>query len=290
MSFEKVVDARVWGVTVQDTDIRMTAGDSSANVFTARANPLRGTLFWDRCMYVLHNVTVAGTDDGGSYTVTVETDAIVGYTGLPIAEASGIGGDSPATIILDNLHQSASSPLPTHLHINETATGAGITLTCDVIAKQYRGVLGTPGSNTSERILQGTMLKGNSQGFEVGDDAGISVDVTFAVDGASASSLGMSRMRLWDNAMFWAVAGVSAAGTHDVDIIGEASGTTFSIASTGTGAITATAGIKVPVVNKFYGQCPNPTAIIWTEVTSGGVSDARVVMIAKGGRGSAAKR
>ncbi len=43
--------------------------------------------------------------------------------------------------------------------------------------------------------------------------------------------------------------------------------------------------------NQFYGQCPNPSAMIWTEETGGdGVSDMRIVAIAKSGRGSMAKR
>ncbi len=236
MSFEKVVEARIWGVTAQDSDLRTVAGDSSGGTFTGKKNPLRGTLFWDDCMFVLQNVAVTGGATGGSYTVSIETDAIVGYTGLPIAQVV-LGPNSATTVVMDNLHQSKSAPLATHLFIDQTATGGDLTLTCDVIAKQYRGTLGTAGSNTSERVLQGTMLRGNSQGFEVGDDAGISVDVTFAVtaQGLSASNLGMGRMRLWDSALFWVVAGVSIAGTHDVDIVGLVGGATVSIASTGTG-------------------------------------------------------
>ena len=45
------------------------------------------------------------------------------------------------------------------------------------------------------------------------------------------------------------------------------------------------------LANAFYGQCPTPTAIIWTEETgTDGVSDPRVVVLAKSGRGSQAKR
>lgn len=186
MSFEKIVNAPIWGVTSQNADLRTVTGYSSGGTFTGLRNPLRGSLFWDRCMYVLQNVAVAGGATGGSYTVTIETDAVVGYTGLPIARTT-LGPNSGTTIVMDNLHQSASSPLPTHMFIDQTATGGGITLTCEVIAKQYRGTLGTPGSNTSERVLQGTMLRGTSAGaIDSGaDDQGISADTTFAI-GTSA--------------------------------------------------------------------------------------------------------
>jgi hypothetical protein len=289
MGFEKVVEARIFGITTQDADLRMTAGDSSGGTFTARANPLKGSLMWDRAMFVLQNVAVTGGATGGSFTVTIETDALAGYTGLPIARAT-LGPDSATTVVMDNLHQSAASPLPTHIFIDETAGTREVTFTCDVIAKQYRGTLGTPGANTSERILQGDLIKGNSAGFEVGDDAGISVDVTFDLTGASGSQIGMHRMRHWDNALFWAVAGVSIAGTHDVDVVSEVGGATVTIATTGTGGALNVAGEKLALANNFYGQCPNPTAVIWTEVTAGGVSDARVVGIAKSGRGSMGKR
>jgi hypothetical protein len=283
-------DAPIWGVTTQNSDLRVTAGYSSGGTFTALNNPLRGTLFWDRCMFVLQNVAVAGGATGGSYTVTIETDAVAGYTGLPIARAADIGPNSATTIVMDNLHQSPSSPLPTHMFIDQTATGGGITLNCQAVAKQYRGTLGTQGGRTAERVLEGDMIRGNSSGFEVGDDAGISVDVTFDLTGNSGSQLGMHRMRLWDNAMYWAVAGVSIAGTHDIDVVTSVGGATVSIATTGTGGALNVAGEKLALASNFYGQSPNPTAIIWTEVTAGGVSDARVVGIAKGGRGSMGKR
>ena len=287
MAFEKVVEARIWGVTNQNADLRLTAGDSSGGTFTGRANPLRGTLMWDDCMYVLQGVSVAGGATGGSYTVTIQTDAVVGYTGLPIASAT-IGPLTPATVIMDNLHQSKASPLPTHIFIDQTATGGGIWLQAHAIAKQYRGTLGTAGANTSERILQGTMLRGASGGG-FADGRGMTEDATFTL-GTTGSALGMHRMRLWDHALYWAVAGNSIAGTHDVDIIGLVGGVSTSIASTGTGGALNVAGEKLALASNFYGQSPNPTAIIWTETTAGGVSDARVVMMAKGGRGSLAKR
>lgn len=287
MGFEKTVEQRIWGVTTQNSDLRTVTGDSSGGTFTNRVNPLKGSLMWDRALYVLQNVAIAGGATGGSYTVTIETDAVVGYTGLPIARAA-LGPNSATTIVMDSLHQAPSSPLPTHLFIDQTATGGGITLTCDVIAKQYRGTLGTPGANTSERVLQGTMIQGTGDGPFTGD-AGISVDVTFVL-GTSGSNLGMNRMRHWDNALFWAVAGNSIAGTHDIDIVSSVGGNTVSIASTGTAGALNVAGEKLALTNAFYGQSPRPTQIIWTETTAGGVSDARVVMMAKSGRGGLAKR
>jgi len=289
MSFEKVMDVRLFGVTGQNADCYMPIGDSSGGTFTGKANPLRGTLLWDSCMYVLHGVSVAGGATGGSYTVTVCTNAVGGYTGLPIANAT-IGPLTKSTVVLDNLHNSASSPLPTHLFIDQTAAGGGIWLQCFAIAKQYRGTLGTAGGKaTSERIVQGDMLVGTSKNRQFTTDRGIDADTTLTVGGASASNVGLNRMRLWDTAMYWAVAGVSVAGTHDVDIVGSVGGTTFSIASTGAAGALDAAGEKLAIASNFYGQSPNPTAIIWTEVTAGGVSDARVVVIAKGGRGSMGK-
>lgn len=285
MGFEKVVNTRIFGVTAQNTDLRMTAGDSVGDTFTRRDNPLRGTLLWDRAMYVLQNVTVAGGATGGSYTVTIETDAVVGFTGLPIARAT-LGPNSPTTVVMDSLHQSPASPLPTHLFIDQTAAGA-MTLTCDVIAKQYRGTLGTPGANTSERILQGTMI--NSSSGEFGDGAGFNASATYTL-GTSGSNLGMNRMRLWDTALFWAVAGVSVNGAYDIDIIGSVGGNTISFNTTGVGGALDAAGEKVAIPSNFYGQCPNPSAIIWTEESAGdGISDCSIVMIAKGHRGQMAK-
>lgn len=288
MAFGKVVEARVWGVTNQASDVRLPVGDSSAGTHTAFPNPLRGTLLWDRCFYVLQGVSVAGGATGGSWTVTVQTDAVRGYTGLPIASVAGIGPLTARRVVLTNSHNSPGSPLPTHLFIDQTATGGGIWLQCHAIAKQYRGVLGSPAAGTAERIIQGTMLRGTSTGGAFANDRGFDEDSTVTL-GTTGSALGMHNLRLWDTAFYWAVAGVSMAGTHDVDIVGRIGGATFSIASTGaTGALDA-AGEKLAIASNVGGQSPNPTAIIWTEVTAGGVSDARVVVLAKSGRGSQAK-
>ncbi|KKN27297.1 hypothetical protein LCGC14_0866120 [marine sediment metagenome] len=291
MSWEKVVNTRIWGVTGQESDIRMTAGDSSGGTFTGKANPLRGSLFWDRCMFVLQGVSVGGAATGGSFTVTIETDAIVGYTGMPIARATGIGPNSNSTIVMDSLHQSAASPLPTHLNIDITAGGSddGLTANCHVIAKQYRGVLGSPAIATAERVIMGNMIKGTSDTIDFSGDEGVSADTTFTL-GTSGTDLGLNKMRLWDNAMYWAVSGNTEAGEHDVDIIATVGGTTVSIASTGVAGALGVPDAKIALVNNFYGQTPNPSAIIWTEVGAGGVSDFRVVVMAKSGRGSMAKR
>jgi len=293
MGFDKVVATRLFGVTTQVTDLRLAIkGDSAGGTLTASPNPLRGTLVWDRAMFVLKKVSVAGGATGGSYTITLETDAVKGYTGLPIARASGLGPNSKAQVIMTNLHQSSGAPLPTHVFIDQTAAGGGITCECHVIAKQYRGSLSTPGAASAERVLQGTMVVGGSvSGGYFKDGRGFTEDTTLVI-GTSATNLGMNRMRLWDNAFFWAVQGVSANGTHDVDIIATIDGTTFSIASTGTAALDIagdSTSYRVALANNFYGLCPNPSQIIWTEVGAGGVSDARVVMLAKSGRGSLAK-
>lgn len=294
MGFDKTVNARLWGVTTQASELRTVTGDSTGGTFTNRVNPLRGSLFWDRGMYVLQNVAIAGGATGGSFTVTIETDAVAGQTGLPIARASGLGPNSATTIIMDSLHQSPATPLPTHMFIDEVAGGGGITLTCDVIAKQYRGTLGTPGAGTSERILQGTVVRGvSATGTQFVSGTGFNASETVAMSGVSASDLGMGRMRLWDNAMFWAVAGVSVDGGYDIDMISSVGGNTVSVASTGTGGLLTgvSRAIRVAIANNFYGQCPNPTAMIWTETSAGdGISDMRIVGIAKSGRGSMAKR
>lgn len=296
MGFEKVVETQIWGVTVQNSELRTVTGDSTGGTFTGRINPLRGSLMWDRCMFVLQDVVVAGGATGGSYSITIETDAVIGYTGLPIARVTGVGPESNTTIIMDNLHQSPSSPLPTHLFIDQTATGGGLTLTCHVIAKQYRGDFGVAAQGSAERIAQGTMLAGNSSTVDFSGDEGISADTTFTI-GTSGSLVGMNRLRLWDNAMFWAVqndlAG-GAIGTHDVDIVATIGGNTVSIATTGTGGaldiVADSTSHRVAIPNSYFGLCPRPSTIIWTEVDAGGVSDPRIVFIAKAGRGSLAKR
>ena len=289
MGFDKTYNVRLWGVTNQNADVRLTAGDSSAGTFTRQVNPLRGTLVWDRCAYVLTGVSVAGGATGGSYTVTIETDAVSGYTGLPIARVTGIGPNTRGRVVLTNLHDSPSSPLPTHINIDQTATGGGIWFQCFALAKQYRGTLGTAGANTAERVIQGTMLRGASfVGGPFTDGRGMTEDATFTL-GTSGSNIGLNRMRLWDTAFFWVQAGNSVAGTHDVDIVSTVNGLTFSVASTGTGGALDAANERLALASNVGGLTPNPTHIIWTETTAGGVSDARVIALVKSGRGSYAK-
>lgn len=276
LNFGKVVEAQLWGVTSQNSDLRMPMGNSTGGTFTGKVNPLRGTLVWDECAYVLTGVSVNGGATGGSYTVTIETDAIAGYTALPIARAT-LGPNSVAPVIMDNLHQSQGSPLPTHLNIDQTASGAA-SFQCHVLAKQYRGVLGTAGNKTSERILQGSLVS----------IATISADTTFIL-GTTDMDLGMGRMRLWDKAFFWGIAGSTITGTWDVDIVGRIGGQTTSIASTGVAGALTTQGHKIALANNFYGLAFNPTQVIVTEVSAGTMQIADVVGVAKSGRGSLAK-
>ncbi len=291
MGFERTVDQRIWGVTTQNaTNNRMTTGDSSGGTFTPRVNPLGASLFWDSAMYVLQNVAVAGAATGGSYSITIQTDAVAGFTGLPIASVTGVGPNSATTLIMDNLHQSPSSPLPTHMLITQTAAGGGLTMTCDVVARQYRGTLGTAGQGTSERVLQGVMIRGNSSTVDFSGDEGFNASATFTI-GTSGSTLGMNRMRFWDHALYWAVAGNSQDGGFDIDIVSSVGGNTVTIATTGAGSALNAADEKLAIANQFFGQSPNPTAIIWTENTGGdGISDVSIVMLAKSGRGGLATK
>lgn len=288
MGFDKTVESRIWGVTTQNSTVRLPIGYSAGGTQTNIKNPLRGSLLWDKCMYVLQKVAVAGGATGGSYTLTVETNAVAGEDNLPIANAV-LGPNSPTTVVMSNVHDASASPLPTQLLIAQDAAGGGATFDCHVIARQYRGTLGTPGQNTAERILQGHMIRGLSNTPDFSGDEGISADVTFTL-GTSGSDLGMHRMRLWDTALFWAINGATVAGTHDVDLVASVGGVTTSIATTGTAGKLNAANERLALTNHFHGQCPNPTQIIWTEVTAGGISDPRIVMIAKSGRGSMAKR
>ena len=289
VGFDKTKDFRIAGVTNQNATVRMPIGDSSGGTFTRIVNPLRGTLFWDQCMYVLQGVSVAGGATGGSYTIQIDTDALTGYTGLPIAKTVvTLGPLSKKTQILDNLHKSPSSALPTHVTVTQTATGGGIWFQLTALAKQYRGVLSTPGTKTSERIIQGNMLRGTSSGGQFGDDKGIAASTTFTL-GTTGSDLGLGKMRLWDSFCAWVVSGNSLSGTHDINIVSKVGGNTVIVATTGDGGGLSAAGQRLAIGNSFYGQIPNPTQIIWRVVSAGGVSDARIVILAKSGRGSMGK-
>ena len=288
INFSKVVDSPLFGVTQQVLDVRLPIGHSTGGTHTSRANPLRGTLFWDRCMYVMSGISINGGATGGSFTVTVETDAIAGYTALPIARVR-LGPNSTGTVVMDSLHRSAGSPVPTHLNIDQTVANAGTTqagsFVVHCVAKQYRGVLGTQGAKSAEHILQGS-LAGNQSATSAGGD--FTTDTTLVV-GITDTSIGMGRMRLWDAAMFWAIAGSTITGTWEVDIVGTVGGRTVTIATTGTTGNIATIGDKFALANAAYGQCVNPTRVIVTEVNAGTINALEVVGIAKSGRGSMAK-
>ena len=278
IQFAKVVEAQLWGVTAQNSDIRFAMGNSAGGTFVAKANPLRGTLFWDDCCFVLTGVSAAGGATGGSYTVTIETNAIAGYTALPIARAT-IGPNTARTVVMDNLHHCKGSPMPTTLFIDQTATGGGLSLQAHCIAKQYRGALGMQGNKTAERILQGSLVS----------PAAITADTTFIL-GATDTDLGMKHMRLWDAAMFWLILGSTTTGTWDADIIGRVGGSTVTIATTGAAGAGSAQGDKIALTNNFYGQAFTPTQVIITEVNAGSAEIVDVVGIAKSGRGSMGKR
>lgn len=287
MSFEKVKDVRPWGVTNQNSTVRLTTGDSSGGTFTGIVNPFRGTIMWDQAMFVLQGVSVAGGATGGSYTITLETDAVLGVTGLPIARAVGIGPLTKKTVILTSMHNSESAPLPTHINITQTASGGGIWFQLWALARQYRGTFGAPGQKTAERVLQGVMLRGTSTSGQFGDDRGFVASATFTL-GTTGNNQGLGRMRLWDSALYFLVTGNSVSGAHDVSIIGKMGGTTVTIASTGnSGTIGAVGRFAIP--SNFNGQSPNPTQIIWGVSSAGGVSDGRIIVLAKSGRGQMSK-
>lgn len=287
LNFGKVKEVRLWGVTAQFNDVRLPIGDSAGNAHTSRPNPLRGTLFWDRCTYVLSGVSVNGGATGGSFTVTIETDAIRGYTALPIARVR-LGPNSTGRIVMDSLHRSAASPLPTHLNIDSTITAGStqaLSFAVHAFAKQYRGVLGTAGSGSAERVLQGSMA-GDQRATSTGGD--FTADTTLFV-GTTDTAIGMGRMRLWDNAMFWAIAGSTVTGSWEVDVVATTNGGTVTIATTGTTGNITTTGDKFALANAMYGQALNPSRIIVTEVGAGTINGLEVVGLAKSGRGSLAK-
>ncbi len=100
------------------------------------------------------------------------------------------GPNSPPTVV-ENLHQSPAAPLPTHMNIEQTAPGGGLTLTCEVIAERSKQttrtlILGAPGTAQS------------------------------------------NRKRPWRRALFWAVADV-VTGSHDADLIANVDGSMVSI-------------------------------------------------------------
>lgn len=288
MAFDKSVKARIAGVTNQNTtlDALNALGDSTGNAFTAIVNPLRASRFWDTCAFVMTGISVAGMATGGSYTVTLYTNAIAGYTGLPVASLTGIGPNSPKSLVMTNSHQAKCAPLPTHFLVTQTAAGGGLWFQLHANAKQYRGTLSNSGSRSSERVLEGTMM--NSEKVLATNDNDINSSSTFTLSatGASGSYAGLDKMDIWDNAVYWVVAGETISGTHDVTMVGTIGGVTFPIATTGTGGALNVAGEKLALASNVYGCSPKPTAILWTVASAGGTSSARVVVAAKSGRGS----
>lgn len=285
MSFERTRQNRVWGVTNQNSTVRMVMGDSSGGTFTKMVNPFRGALVWDDLMFVLQGVSVAGGATGGSYTVTIHTDAIIGYTGLPVAATATIGPNSPKTIVFENSHFARCGALPTHMLVTQTASGGGIWFQCHAMGRWERGTFGTRGIKTSERVIQGTMLRGTSAQGQFGDDAGLSASTVLTL-GTTGTNLGTNRLRLWDSAMFWAVAGNTISGSHDLNIIAKVGGTTATIATTGLGGALSSAGQKIAIGSSFHGLCPTPTQIIFKIASAGGVSDLRIVGVFKSRRGT----
>lgn len=287
MKIDKSVDAPIFGVTSQNSDVILLVGDSSGGTFTSRINPLKGALVWDRASYFISRLAVAGGATGGSYSLTLETDVVKGYTALPIARVA-VGPNSASELEFTKLHGGPGSPLPTQLNINQTAAGGALTCIVNVVAKQYRGTLAHAPANTAERVIMGDLIRGNSA-HQFSGDEGVSADTTFVL-GTSGSDLGMGRMRMWDTAFFWAVAGNTVAGGHDADVVGTVAGETFSVASTGVAGVISAANERVALASKFDGASVNPSQIIWTEVSAGGVSDFRIVALAKSGRGTMGKR
>lgn len=291
MSFSKVVDTAIFTASLLNSSQRMplsgTYSGATLSTVTALANPLRGTLLWDECIYTITGVTVAGGATGGSYTITLETDAVMGYTALPIASVIlGPNHVNGAAIIMDNNHHCPGSPLPTHVQMTQGSTGL-CSFTINAVAKQYRGTLGTAGNRTSERVLQGSLL--GNPGPGAGTITTITTDTTFVL-GRTDTDIGMGKMRLWDNAFFWAVGNSATTGTWDVDIVGRVGGATTTLARTGTAGTITALWDKKPLINQFYGCMVNPTHVIVTEVSAGTIAGLEVVGIAKGGRGTQAKR
>jgi hypothetical protein len=295
MAYDKTLDTWLFEAVLVNSTVRKElgpklSGADLATVTTARANPMRGTLLWDEAMYIITGMTVAGGATGGSYTITLQTDAILGYTALPIASAT-IGPNHKLTgaIVMDNVHQSPGSPLPTHVQITQGSTGL-CHFTINAIAKQYRGVLGGNTNKTSERIMVGR-LHGDATPATPSSET---VDTNYPL--GNTNTLGLHKLRLWDKAFFWAIGTSAVTGTWDVDIVSYVhaglAGSTVTVATTSkttAGAISALWD-KKPLINLFYGSMTPPASVLITEVSAGTNKGLVVVGMAKTGRGTAAKR
>ena len=268
-------------------------GVTDLNGSTFTPNPFSGTLFWDTMQYWLTGVSLA---EACSYTVVVETDAIDGYTGLPIAGVSLSTAGSTGFVRIPNLHGVRCSPVPTHVNVIRTNAIAGtseITFKLWGMGKASRGSLSTSGGKGkgSDHVLQGDIFR---TGRALSVDA-LAVDSRFTLTttGASGSFQGLNKMAQWDNAMFWLVGGFTWNGAWQAHIAGTIDGVTYIMAETiakklnGTSDAASHPWPKVPLFNYYGGIAQRPTELIITEVdvTAVGISDTRVVMIAKSNRG-----
>ena len=285
MAYEKMVSGRLLGVSAQDSTVKLPVGGQSGTTnLLSPPNLMSNSLMWDNVCYVITETAVGGGATGGSYTVQLISDAISGYTELPVCNTITLGPNSPVRTVLVNAHSSSCTILPTHARITQTAAGGTLQFQLWAMAKQSRGsARSRSGRGTRVQVAK---LYGTNAAY---GGKGLSEDttVTITAGGASANFGGLDAMALWDNALFYVIAGETIAGTHDVDVIGTLTdGVTYQIATTGTAGALNAANEKLPLTSTFFGSCPRPSHIIWTETTAGGVSDAHVIVIAKSGRGS----
>ena len=305
MAYEKVVHAKLMDASSMTTfpnrltqptaatghsHLRLVlAGVTDANGSTFTPNPFNGTLLWDSMNYYLTGVSI-GT--GASFVIVVETDAIAGFTGLPIAGVSLSTGSS-GFVRIPNLHKVPGSPVPTHVNVIRTVgTGtSSCAFTLWATGKAQRGNLSTQGGagKCSDRTLQGAMW--NSARNRTIDDLAADATFTLTAGGASANFQGLDKMALWDQAMFWFVAGATVNGSWQAAIEGTVDGVTYIIAETtakklnGTSDAASFPNPKVPMEHYYAGSTPRPTRIIINEIDAGGISNAQVVMVAKSTRG-----
>lgn len=264
-----------------------TGGDSTGrNV----ANPFRGTLYWDSMNFYL---TGASQTAGTSFVIQVETDAIKGHTGLVIAGISTSTGGTSGFLRIPNLHKTPGSPIPTHLNVIRTVGTSG-TITFELWAqgKATRGNLSTSGGagRGGDRVLQGNMF---DSAINLSADA-LTADATFTLTagGASANFQGLDKMSLWEHTNFWLVGGATTTGSWQAAIVGTINGVTYVIAETtakklnGTSDAASYPNPVVPLEHYYSGVCPRPTSVIITEVDTGGISNCRVVMVAKSHKGT----
>lgn len=306
MAYEKVVHAKLMDATAitafpnrltQPTaatghsHIRLRlAGVTDSNGSTFTPNPFSGTLFWDSMNYYLTGVSI-GT--GASYVIQVETDAIAGFTGLPIAGVSLSTGSS-GFVRIPNLHKIPGSPVPTHVNVIRTV-GTG-TSSCAfqlwASGKAQRGTLSTQGGagKCSDRTLQGAMWN-SARNLSIDN---LTADATFTLSagGGSANFQGLDKMALWDQACFWLVAGNTVNGSWQAAIEGTINGVTYIIAETTAKKLNGTSDAAsyprpvVPLEHYYAGVTPRPTSIIINEIDAGGISNAQVVMVAKSTKGT----